>query len=115
MAVRTEGSWIFGPYGLVWAASDIGFADGRWHEIVPKPRIVATPASPADGPMLAAAPDLYEALNKLQHAYVNLMEIGRDRIRSLGGDCDPVDVMEAGDPTLKIARAALAKARGEAE
>lgn len=47
------------------------------------------------------------ALKKLCSAYVNLLEIGRDRIIGLGGTCDAVDVMEAGDPALRAARAAL--------
>jgi hypothetical protein len=32
--------------------------------------------------------------------YVRLLESGRDRIRDLGGECDPVDVMERNDPLL---------------
>lgn len=51
---------------------------------------------------------LEKALRDLIGAYVRLMESGRDRIVSLGGDCDPVDVMERGDPYLAQARAALA-------
>ncbi|KGP01106.1 hypothetical protein JT27_15010 [Alcaligenes faecalis] len=52
---------------------------------------------------------LREALRHLIRGYVNLMENGRDRILFLGGQCDPVDVMEASDPWLKSARAALAQ------
>lgn len=48
------------------------------------------------------------ALREMIRAYVNLMETGRDRIIDLGGQCDPVDVMEAKDPALKAARAAMA-------
>nr|WP_313510262.1 hypothetical protein [Stenotrophomonas geniculata] len=40
----------------------------------------------------------------LYHAYVRLLESGRDRIRDLGGACDPVDVMEANDVDLQAAR-----------
>lgn len=50
---------------------------------------------------------LREAMARLIRGYVNLLESGRDRITFLGGDCDPVDVMEASDPWLKDARAAL--------
>lgn len=50
---------------------------------------------------------LREAMARLIRGYVNLLEAGRDRITFLGGDCDPVDVMEASDPWLKDARAAL--------
>lgn len=58
------------------------------------------------------APDLLAELKRLARAYVALLETGRDRIVSLGGSCDPVDVMEAGDPSLISARAAIAKATG---
>lgn len=53
---------------------------------------------------------LVEALQSLYRGYVQVLELGRDRILSLGGDCDPVDRMEASDPELKKARAALAAA-----
>jgi hypothetical protein len=51
---------------------------------------------------------LREALAALYRGYVNTLEVGRDRIIDLGGACDPVDVMERGDPWLRAARAALA-------
>lgn len=50
--------------------------------------------------------------------YVNTLESGRDRIISLGGECDPVDKMEASDPVLarirKLLAAAPAQQQGEA-
>lgn len=49
-----------------------------------------------------------EALRKMNRAYVSLMENGRDRIVMLGGECDPVDVMERADPALIEAKKALA-------
>lgn len=54
---------------------------------------------------------LRAALINLIRGYVNLLEIGRDRIVELGGQCDPVDQMEASDPYLLDARAALAQAK----
>jgi hypothetical protein len=57
-------------------------------------------------------PDLVKALEKLSLAYVNLLEIGRDRIIALGGSCDPVDVMETGDPSLRDVREVLGRVKG---
>lgn len=62
------------------------------------------------GPDSISSKDLLRALKDLAHHYVILIENGRDRIVSLGGQCDPVDVMERGDPYLRQAREAIAKA-----
>lgn len=48
-----------------------------------------------------------DELSRLYAAYVRLLEIGRDRIISAGGTCDPVDVMEKGDPALVRVRTFL--------
>jgi hypothetical protein len=56
----------------------------------------------------AAVADLIEAHKALYKHYVNTLESGRDRIISLGGDCDPVDRMERSDPVLMHSRAILA-------
>lgn len=63
------------------------------------------------GKLHARVFELEKALRSLCLGYVNLMEIGRDRIGALGGACDPVDVMEAGDPVLRAARATLSSSR----
>lgn len=55
--------------------------------------------------------ELVGAQQNLIRAYVNLMEAGRDRIVFLGGECDTVDKMEASDPALREAKAALTKGR----
>lgn len=68
----------------------------------------------ANAHLIAAAPELLSELVKLRRAYVNLLEAGKDRITSLGGECDPVDMMERSDPALTSARAAIAKATGGA-
>lgn len=65
------------------------------------------------GALLAERDVLREALADLVQGYVNTLESGRDRIVELGGQCDPVDVMEAADPYLRAARAALAQEQGE--
>lgn len=46
-------------------------------------------------------------LHELTKAYVNLLEVGRDRITSLGGTCDSVEQMETGDPALIAAKTLL--------
>jgi hypothetical protein len=46
----------------------------------------------------------------LYRAYVNTLECGRDRLADHGCRCDPVDVMERGDPALIHARAVIAEA-----
>lgn len=46
-------------------------------------------------------------LRKLMSGYVNTLENGMDRIRSLGGSCDDLDTMIANDPYLRDASAAL--------
>jgi hypothetical protein len=51
--------------------------------------------------------ELRQALKDLASAYVRLLDSARERIIALGGDCDPVEVMERGDPYLAKARAAL--------
>lgn len=56
--------------------------------------------------------ELLAALEKMNRAYINLMENGRDRIVMLGGDCDPVDVMERSDPCLLESRALIASVKG---
>ena len=57
--------------------------------------------------------ELLAELKKLRRAYVSLLETGRDRIIQYGGQCDSVESMEAADPNLKSACAAIAKATGE--
>ena len=55
----------------------------------------------------AKAAKLRAALKDLSRAYVNLLASSRERIVSLGGQCDPVDMMERGDPYLRQAREAI--------
>lgn len=57
---------------------------------------------------------LLTALERMNKAYVCLLEAGRDRIVSLGGKCDPVDVMEKNDQHLRDSREAIAAAKGGA-
>lgn len=62
----------------------------------------------------APAIDLEQGLRGLYRAYVRLLESGRDRIMSLGGDCDPVDVMEQSNIDLRKVRELLALIDGQA-
>ncbi len=72
---------------------------------------IANELPPADAtpPDQSRVERLEAALKLLIRAYVSLMETGRDRIVQLGGDCDPVDVMERGDPYLRKAKEALSE------
>ena len=54
-----------------------------------------------------------DALTALYRGYVNTLQAGRDRIIFLGGECDTVEKMEASDPWLISARAALAALQAE--
>lgn len=54
--------------------------------------------------------EVLNALKTLRHRYLVLLEIGRDRIRDYGGECDPLEVMERGDFSLKDADAVIAVA-----
>jgi len=55
---------------------------------------------------------LRDALNALAIAYVGLLATGRERIIDLGGECDPMNVMMAGDPALAAAHTALSIVEG---
>lgn len=54
--------------------------------------------------------DLLLALRETYRAYVNVLEVGRDRIMDLGGDCDTVERMEENDPQLRKLRDLFATA-----
>jgi hypothetical protein len=58
-----------------------------------------------------ALQDCIKAHQRLIRAYVSLLESGHDRIIYLGGKCDPVDQMEASDPALREAKAAITQAK----
>jgi hypothetical protein len=72
---------------------------------------IATPAPVSPLPAVGDEMVPASSLNDLCTAYVRLLETGRDRIRDLGGECDPVDVMERGDIDLRKARSYLAALR----
>jgi hypothetical protein len=63
--------------------------------------------------LLKQRDELLAALEKMNRAYVGLMENGRDRIIMLGGDCDQVDVMERNDPNLCEIRATIASVKSD--
>lgn len=67
-----------------------------------------TPAEQKPAPDVAG---LESALKSMVSGYMRLLQSGYDRITDLGGDCDPVDVMERDDAYLREARAALAAHR----
>lgn len=88
----------------VGALESIGFGK---HRLTEYGEWLLEPNASAQQPV--SGDDLSKALRHLIRGYVNLIENGRDRILEAGGRCDPLDVMEASDPWLKSARAALAQ------
>lgn len=68
----TPGPWIVGPFDMIWPASDVEYADGKWREKVHEPRIIASASKGnllpdedrANALLMASAPDLYETLAK---------------------------------------------------
>lgn len=80
-----------------------------WPPAPPEP-MVRKPATP--DPRDALIAELYHGLEDLIYAYRKLVASGYDRITELGGQCDSVETMDAYDPWLNKARAALRRARG---
>lgn len=58
--------------------------------------------------------ELIIELQGLYRGYINTLEYGRDRIISLGGKCDQLEIMERDDPRLISARKIIAKTKGGA-
>jgi len=56
--------------------------------------------------------ELLAALKMMNHAYVRLLETGRDRIIDYGGECDSVELMESMSSELRQSKAAITKAEG---
>jgi len=95
---RTPGPWVAGPYAAVWTGIDKDLS-GKWDESATgSAQIIATLDNPDDRNLVAAAPDLYEALAELSDLVEDLLR----------GD------YKADSFTTQPARRALAKARGEA-
>lgn len=107
---HTPGPWKAHPTGL--ARSGLPEYQIHWSDI--GECVAEVVHGDADARLIAATPELLQELKNLYKAYVNLLCNARDRIVFLGGDCDPVDVMEANDPSLRDTRAIIAKATGTA-
>lgn len=67
----------------------------------------------ANARLIAAAPELLEALQEVVASIKITLRVGRDRILDLGGSCDSVDVMIKEHSEIARAEAAIAKALGQ--
>lgn len=113
------GLWTKGP----WFVSGVRFRmnGGEWHSInrydeaLKRDENIAcvgydprTGAGHADARLIAAAPDLAEALAELEES----LTVHTDEFRH--GDITPEQFIEVAEKVAKFARAALKKAKGEA-
>lgn len=94
-------------------AGDPFYADAQAWDVIRQSAslLAAAPSPPADAGRGGLVP--LSDYRALYQAYVALLESGRDRIKDLGGTCDPVDVMERGDIALRRARDVIADAQSQ--
>lgn len=62
--------------------------------------------------LVAMSKELLAEIKMIAKAYVNLLESGKDRIESLGGDCDDVAYMAAHDASLVHTCSVIGKYEG---
>lgn len=104
-AVATVRRWSNGDRYIDWLTEG-GIADLEVGDVLMVSDRAITDED-GSGEVYAAPPEQAVELGDfkaLYRAYVRLLESGRDRIRDLGGTCDPVGVMEANDVDLQAAR-----------
>lgn len=70
-------------------------------------------AQHANAKLIAAAPELLEALHGMIQAHKSMLFAGYERIIELGGSCDSPEAMISSNPDIRKAQAAINKALGE--
>lgn len=110
----TKGPWFEHREGSSTVYVEAKLRDGVIQEVAAcGPTEAGREAQYANARLIAAAPDLLEALQEIIQGLEMTIRAGHDIIIELGGQCDDAELIIKSDSELKKAYAAIAKALGE--